>query len=72
MKTDRLSFSKDANSLKLKVDNIDIKPFAEMRSGLIKDGFIITMCQYNIKDVINQLCEDYGEEYLIAIIRDEK
>lgn len=69
MTEDRLEFGADPNLLVLKVSESDIKPVAEIRSGCVRAGFLITLHQYNLENLLCQLIEDYGEEKLIQKIK---
>lgn len=67
MKT--LKKGSDANSLQLLVDNVDLKPFSQMKSGIIEDGILIKFGRYNLDDLLCQILEDYGEDEIIERIR---
>ena len=60
----------DPNSLSLLVDNIDIKPFAQMENGMIEDGIIVKIGRYNLEDLLCQLLDDYGEDAIINKIKE--
>ena len=40
-----------------------------MINGIVRSGFLITMHQYNLDNVICQLLEDYGDEKIIERIK---
>lgn len=60
-----LTLGNDPNSLKLKVNNIQITPDARVRGGIIEDAVIVKISRYNLDDLLVQLIEDYGEEMII-------
>ena len=62
--------SSDANLLTLKIRHPVIKPYAEMRGGMINTGIIIEMAGYSLDDVLVQLLEDYGDEKIIQRIKE--
>jgi hypothetical protein len=59
----------EPNVLRILSDNIDIKPHATHRNGLLNEGLIVTINRYNLEDVLLQMLEDYGETELIERIR---
>ena len=59
----------DPNSLEILVNNIEINPFSQMKSGIIESAIIIKISQYHLEDLLIQLLDDYGYEYLINKIR---
>jgi len=63
-----LSIGKDANCLEIIVPEIDVKPHAIMRGGMIESGIILKIHCYHLKDVLTQMLEDYGEEKIINTI----
>lgn len=59
----------ESNLLRILVDNIDIKSFAQMNGGMIDASIIIKFSRYNLDDVLCQMLEDYGEDELIKRIK---
>jgi len=59
----------EPNSLQILVDNVNLEPFSQMRSGMIEDGIILKFGRYNLEDVLCQILDDYGEEELIKRIK---
>lgn len=59
----------EANSLEILVDNVDLKPFSQMKSGMIEDGIIVKFGRYRLDDVLSQMLDDYGEDELIKRIK---
>ena len=59
----------DVNMLKLVVDRFKADHHAEIRRGVIDSGIIITINNYNVEDVLIQMLEDYGEEFIINKIK---
>jgi hypothetical protein len=59
----------DPNLMSVLVDNIYIKPFSRMNSGMIEDGVIVKFGGYNLDDVLCQMLDDYGEDVLISRIK---
>lgn len=71
MTDDRLRLgSNDANLLRLKIRCPIIKPYAEMRGGMINTAIIVEMAGYNLDDVLVQIIEDYGDEKIIQRIKE--
>lgn len=69
MNADRLQEGSDPNSLTILVEDIEIKPYSRMRSGVIKSFVIVKIPQYNLDNVLCQMVEDYGEDQLINRIK---
>jgi hypothetical protein len=65
-----LSKGTEPNLLKLLVGRAEIRPFSMMKGGMIEDGIIIRISQYNLEDILLQMLEDYGEEELIKRIKE--
>lgn len=59
----------EPNSLRILVDGVELKPFSQMKCGMIDDGIILKFGMYNLEDVLCQMLEDYGEEELIKRIK---
>lgn len=62
----------EPNALQILVDNVDLKPYSEMKRGMIEDGIIIKISRYNLEDVLCQMLDDYGENELIKRINELK
>lgn len=56
----------ESNVLHLVVEDLDIKPYADIRFGT---GLELKLSRYNIEDLLIQLLEEYGEEGLIKRIK---
>ena len=69
MSSKTLRKGRDANSLRLLVDSVEIKSDVKMMKGIMESGVIIKLHQYNLEDLLCQLLEDYGEEKLIEEIK---
>lgn len=61
---DRLNIGHDHNQLKLLVQKVEINAHPY-------DCVAIRIEKYSLDDVINQLVEEYGEEKLIAKIKEK-
>jgi len=59
----------EPNALQILVDNVDLKPYSQMKSGIIDDGIILKIGRYNLEDILCQMMDDYGEEELIKRIK---
>ena len=59
----------EANSLRVLVETVDIKPYSKMRCGIIEDGMVLKFGRYNLENVLVQMLEDYGEDELIKRIK---
>ena len=59
----------EPNLLEILVDEVELKPFAKMNSGIIEDGIIIKTFKYDLDSVLVQMLEEYGEEELINRIK---
>jgi hypothetical protein len=59
----------EANLLEILVDNVDIKPFSEIKRGMLDDGIVLKFGRYNLDDVLCQMLDDYGEDELINRIK---
>jgi len=59
----------EPNALRILVNGVDLKPFAQMQGGMIVDGIILNFGMYDLDDVLNQMLDDYGEEELIKRIK---
>lgn len=62
----------DPNQLELLVDNIESRPHATVRSGLVEAGIIVKINRYNLDNLLHQMLEDYGEEHIIQRISELK
>ncbi len=59
----------DPNKIELLVEDVQIKPYAELRRGVIDVGVIVSLNRYNLDNLLCQMLEDYGEEVLINRIK---
>ena len=70
MRTERLRKGSEPNLLYLLVDQVEIRPHAVMRGGIIDASNLVKINSYNLNDILVQMLEDYGEEELIKRIKD--
>lgn len=59
----------EPNALEILVDDVDLKPFAQMKSGIIDSGIILKFHRYDLENVLTQMVEDYGADELIKRIK---
>ena len=60
----------DSNLIELLVDNIEINSRAEIRAGILYSSIHIKISQYNLDNLLSQVLEDYGKEYIINKIKE--
>jgi len=64
-----LTKGNEPNLLKLIVDEIEIKPYSQIKSGNLEDGLMVKISRYNLENLLCQMIDEYGEDVLIEKIK---